>query len=127
MSIASIMSEVVEFRNTVGTWSPNSVTYHDRIKRLHGLANAQKLKREQYAVNELINAMTHEISVYELTLAYKVNGLLYCTSKVARHEGIPNCLSTEILHDKGYTQDEWNSFPKFHVWVKTGIVHAPVL
>ena len=127
MSIASIMSEVVGFRNTVATLSPNSEWYHSTLRMYRQLANGQKLQRERYALNELISAMTHEISVYELTLAYKVNGLLYCTSKVARHEGIPNCLSTEILHDKGYTQDEWNSFPKFHVWVKTGIVHAPVL
>jgi hypothetical protein len=127
MSITSIMSEVVDFRLTIGSRSPNSEWYHSALRMYRQLANGQKLQRERYALNELITAMTHEISVQELTLAYQVNGKLYAVHKLAKTGGIPNCLSTEALIGKGYSQTEWNSFPKFHVWVKTGIVHAPVL
>lgn len=122
MSIQNILLEIVSFRNAVGSRSPESKEYSEQLHRFTKLAFAQKRKRDQHAILELVNAIAHDISVHELSLAYMVNGTLHCVHK----DHVPNCLSTERLHRSGFSSAEWDSFPKYHVWVKTGKVLAPV-
>lgn len=122
MSVQSIITEVIEFGNIVGTVSPNADSYKQTVSNYRKLASNLPLARERYAVNIVLDSVLSTVAREELTLGYMLNGVMYCTHKAAEKHKIPNCYSTEVLHEMKLSQAEWDSLPKYHVWIKTGLI-----
>lgn len=124
MSDKTLINEIVNWRLVVGGRKLTSEKYHAEIQRFRKKAKELKLVREQYAVNTVLDAMLNDIATYELTLVYVYNGVKYCTTK----KKVPGCKSTNVLHDMGSLKSaDWDAMKKYHVWVETGEVLAPVL
>lgn len=124
-TVQRFIIECTNWRNEVPYRKLSSEQYHNEIQAKREYIKSLPLKREQYACSEVLNAMIHDISVYDITLAYQYKGMLYVTS---RHK-VPGCKNTKVLHDNRMIKDsaEWDSLPKFNVWSKTGEILAPVL
>lgn len=122
MSVQSLVAEVIEFGNIVGKVSPNADSYNQTVANYRKLARELKLARERSCVNTVLDCVLSTVAREELTLGYMLNGVMYCTHKAAVKHKIPNCYSTEVLHEMKLSQDEWDSLEKYHVWVKTGLI-----
>lgn len=122
MSVQSLISEVIAFGNEIGSVSPSADSYHKAVANYRKQARDLKLVKDRHAVNLVLESVLNTVSRSELTLGYMCEGVMYVTHKSAIKHSIPGCLSTEVLHNKNLTQSEWNSLPKYHVWVKTGRV-----
>ena len=123
MSVQNMMIRIVEFRNNIASVSPDHNSYQYEIKLLRNEIATLKLSRERFACTELLNAMLHDIAVHELTLGYQKHAVMYVTHK----KPVPNCESTKVLHEQNLSMAEWDTYKKFHVWVKTGEVLGVVL
>jgi len=118
------MLDLVNFRTEANGLSPEA--YHNKVQAVRKVASQQRLRRDEYAIKAVLDAMTLKILQSDLTLAYQYNGELYAVHKDYRNETRGGVFSTEYLHNQNLTQDQWNTLPKFHIWVSTGKVFAPV-
>lgn len=125
MSLQSILVEIAVLRETVK--GLKSEAYHSTMQHYRDVARSQELKRDQHAINSMLDATLHVIHSRDLTLAYMYQGTLYATHKAYRAGSINGVKSTEELHSKGLTMAEWDAMPKYNIWVHNGEVFAPVL
>lgn len=124
-TMINAMNDLVNFRTDMNNADLNTVT--NTIAAWRAVARSQPLKREQFALTAMLDAMINAMNTSDLTLAYEYKGQLYAVHKDYRNEPRGGVHSTEYLHSLGLTMAEWDSMPKFNVWVSTGKVYAPCL
>lgn len=126
MTIHNKMIEMINWRNEIADRSVSIETFKSEMQKWREIIKAQKLKREQFALQEMFNALVSDIYVKDITLAYEYNGTLYCTHKDYRNATVNGVGSTEYLHTLDLKSADWNALPKFHLWAKSGVKLAPV-
>lgn len=124
-TMTAAMNDLVNFRADMNNQSRETV--NSTIAAWRSVARSQPLKREQFALMAMLDAMIHAMNTSDLTLAYEYKGKLYAVHKDYRIEPRGGVFSTDYLHAQGLTMDEWDKMPKFNVWVSTGKVYAPCL
>ena len=125
MSMINAMNDLINFRADMNNQSRETV--NSTIAAWRSVARSQPLKREQFALNAMLDTLIHAMNTSDLTLAYEYKGKLYAVHKDYRIEPRGGVFSTDYLHALGLTMDEWDKMPKFNVWVNTGKVYAPCL
>lgn len=113
MTVQTQMTEVLSFRNdaVAGNYTQELV-----IKNLATLRdNARKLvlKRDQYAVLEMINAVVSAMHREDQVFAYRYKGEIYVNSKVVSKYGYN---STEELLGLNLSQSTWDSMERLTLW-----------
>lgn len=93
MSLTSLFTAIADDFNSMRIRHVTSDKYRERLTYWFGIAAAQKLKRDQYAINAFITYHAQTFSL-DLSLVYIFNGKYYSTSKYQ----IPGTSSTETLH-----------------------------
>ena len=124
-TMTAAMNDLVNFRTVLNNASRETVC--NTIAAWRKVARSQALKREQFAMMAMLDAMIHAMNTSDLTLAYEYQGALYAVHKDYRNESRGGVYSTDNLHNLGLTMAEWDAMPKFNVWVSTGKVYAPCL
>ena len=93
MSLTSLFTAIADDFNSMRIRHVPSDKYRERLQHWFSIAAAQKLKRDQYAINAFIQYQAQTFAL-ELSLVYIFNGVYYSTSKYQ----IPGTSSTETLH-----------------------------
>lgn len=124
MALQNILVEIALLREHVR--GMQSEGYHSTVQHYRDVARKQVLKRDMHAVNSMLDATLQVIHSRDLTLAYQYQGRLYATHKSYRTNNVNGVRSSEELLGMISTMDEWDRLPKFHVWVHSGEVFAPV-
>jgi hypothetical protein len=124
MSLQSILVEIALLREHVRGVSKEA--YHNTMQHYRNVARKQELKRDQHAVNSMLDATLHVIHSRDLTLAYMYKGRLYATHKSYRNNSVNGVMSSEYLIGLGLTMDEWDAMPKYNIWVHSGEIFSPV-
>lgn len=91
------------------------------VERLNRRINGLPLVRERFACNSLVTSMLITVNSRKMCLAYQYKGKLYSTAKSVK--GMAN---TDYLHTLNLSMDEWDSLPKFSVWIASGNVYDTV-
>lgn len=116
MTVQSQMTEVLNFRtDAVEQNYPQELL----LKKLASLReNARKLvlKREQFAVLEMINTILAAMHREDQVFAYRYKGEIYVNSKNVSKYGYH---STEELIGQNYPQSTWDSMERLTLWKNT--------
>ena len=124
MALQNILVEIALLREHVRGMKKEA--YHSTVQHYYDVARKQELKRDQHAVKSMLDATLQVIHSRDLTLAYRYQGTLYAVHKNYRNSTVNGVRSSEELIGLGLTMAEWDAMQKYHVWVHSGEVFAPV-
>lgn len=125
MSLATIMIDLLDFRANAVNQEKETVS--SLIAAWRKVARSQTLKRDQHAISVTLDGLIHKLNTEDLTLAYQYKGELYAVHSSYKQAPRNGVHATEYLHTLGLSMAEWDTMPKFHIWVDTGKIYAPCL
>lgn len=112
MTVQTQMVQVMNFRTEANANAYNETQYMKRVGELRADAHKLTLKREQFAVLELIRAVCHEINIKDTCHAYVFKGQIYIN-----HKNVPApLLAARDLVGTGLTSDDWDRMGQLTLW-----------
>ena len=115
MTVQTQMVDVMNFRVEANANAYNQDQYMKRLEELRANARKLTLKREQFAVLELIRAVCHEINIKDTCHAYVFKGKIYIN-----HKNVPApLLAARDLIDTGLTSNDWDRMGQLTLWKKS--------
>ncbi|AMM43583.1 hypothetical protein FDG95_gp408 [Pectobacterium phage vB_PcaM_CBB] len=119
--VYEIQADIFNTFSEIVTRGHDEESYKREQARIQNDINRLKLVRDRYACNTLMTSMFCNVMLRKMCLAYRYEGILYCTAN-----NVPGRPNTDYLHTLNLTSDQWDSLKQFHVWISTGDVYAPV-
>lgn len=79
-------------------------------------------QRDFDSCNQMMEACGRQMFEHQMTLGYEFNGTIYTVHKGS----VPNCQSTDVLHDMELPQAAWDNMLKYNVWIHSGVIHSRI-
>jgi len=120
--IYEIQADIVGALSHIEMMGKTKAECKKEVDRLNKRISTElSLVRERFACNTLVTSMLCNVNSRKMCLAYEYKGKLYSTA-----HNVKGMANTDYLHTLGMTSDQWDSLPRYSVWIGTGTVYDTV-